>query len=228
VSKNRPPKSKYSQNQIEEALAGIIASTKRVRRKLNLLEIAKKVKIGREALGGLKKLSDAVGISEEMLRQFSTVEKLTPAVKNLIAKNIIQGIDVADRLSRLPSQNQLAVAKEVAKGGLTSDDVRAIVSLRKALPDLNIDDVIARIKASRNIKHYIVEFLLPPKTGKSDIESRFMKLLGKESFLSFKVENGVGTLVLNSMGKNRLQDIAKRMGLTKRVLVDRIMSGEVK
>jgi hypothetical protein len=229
VSRNRASRKKYTQNQVEEALAGLIASTRRVRRKLNLLEIARKLRIALGAMGSLKKLSDAVGLSEEMLRQFSRVEKLSRDVKDLLAKGNIQSVDIADRLSRLPGRDQFPVAKEVARGDLNSDDVRAIVSLRKALPQLRIENVIDRVRTSRNIKEYVVQFLVPPDRGKSkDIESRFIRLLGKESLRSFTLRNGVGTLVLNVVGKNRLQEIAKQKGLTKRILIDRVVSGEVK
>jgi len=180
-------------------------------------------------MGSLKKLSDAVGLSEEMLRQFSRVEKLSQDVKDLLAKGNIQSVDIADRLSRLPGQDQFPVAQEVARGDLNSVDVRAIVSLRKALPQLRIENVIDRVRASRNIKEYVVQFLVPPERGKpKDIESRFVRLLGKESLRSFTLRNGVGALVLSAAGGNRLQEIAKRKGLTKRILVDRVVSGEVK
>jgi hypothetical protein len=230
VSRNRASKRKYTQNQVEEAFAGLIASTRRVRRKLNLLEIARKLRIAREAMGSLKQISDAVGVSEEMLRQFSRVEKLSQDVKDLLANGIIQSVDIADRLSRLPMQDQFAVAQEVAKGDLNSADIRAIVSLRKALPRLRIENIIDRVKASRNIKEYVVQFLVPPERGKpnKDIESQFIGLLGKENLRSFRIKKGVGTIFLNATGKNRLQEIAKKEGLTKRKLVNRIVFGEVK
>jgi hypothetical protein len=230
VSRNRASRRKYTQNQVEEALAGLIASTRRVRRKLNLLEVARKLRIARGAIGSLKKLSDAIGLSEEMLRQFSRVEKLSRDVKDLLAKGDIQSVDIADRLSRLPMQDQSTVAQEVAKGCLNSADIRAIVSLRKALPLLRIKSVIDRVKASRNIKEYVVQFLVPPERGKPNkyIELQFIRLLGRENLRSFSIKNGVGTLVLNTTGENRLQEIAKQEGLTKRKLVDQIVSGKGK
>lgn len=224
-----PPKREYSESEVEDALAGLIASTKRVHRKLNLLEISRKLEIARKALGNLKNVSNAIGLSTEMLRQFSRVAKLAPEVRGLVGKGVIQSVDIADRISRLPSPDQLPLARAVARGELTSDDVRAVVSLRKQLPKMEISKVIHRVTSSRNIREYIVQFLLPSGEDKvKDIEARFIRLLGKEGLCSLSFKNGVGTLILNAAGKRRFQDIAKAKSLTKRALVNRIIFGEVK
>ena len=226
---NEPPKRKYSESEIEDALAGLIASTKRIHRKLNLLEVARKLEVARNALGSLKNVSNAVGLSTEMLRQFSRVPKLAPKVRELLEKGIIQSVDVADRISRLPRPDQLPIAQAVARGELNSDDVRAVVSLRKQLPKMEINKVIHRVTSSRNIREYVVQFLHPSgEDSVKDIKARFITLLGKGGLCSLSFKNGVGTLVLKETGKVRLQGIAKAKGITKRALVDRIVSEEVK
>ena len=223
------PKKDYSQNEVEDALAGLIASTKRVRRKLNLVEIAEKLDIARKGLGNLKKVSEAVGLSLEMLRQFTRVAKLSPEVRSLVAEGLIQSVDIADRISRLPLPDQLPVARAVANGELNSDDVRAIVSYRKQRPKMLINKVISNVTSSRNIREYVVQFL-PPKGENQlkDVEERFIKLLGKDAICSLSIEKGVGILILNAKGKERLQTNAKRQGLTKREMVEKIISDEVK
>ena len=59
-----------------EALAALIANTRRVKRKLDLLEITSWLEIARCGLGSLQAVSDTIGLSVEMLRQFKTVNKL--------------------------------------------------------------------------------------------------------------------------------------------------------
>jgi len=224
----RSGKRGYSQSEVEDALAGLIASTKRIHRKLNLLQIAKKIEIARKGLGNLKKVSEAIGLSTEMLRQFSRVTKLAPKARRFVARGVIQRVDIADRISRLPPGDQFPVAQAVARGDLNTDDVRAIITFRKNQPKLPISKVISRVMSSRNIKEYVVQFLVPPQEEMKNIEGRFSKLIGQDGIRSVTAEKRMGTLLLNKDGKNRLELIAKKKGLTKRSLVKEIISGEVK
>jgi hypothetical protein len=225
---DRTRKREYSQSEVEDALAGLIASTKRIHRKLNLLQIAKKIEIARKGLGNLKNVSEAIGLSTEMLRQFSRVTKLAPKARRLVAKGVIQRVDIADRISRLPTADQFPVAQAVAHGGLNTDDVRAIITFRKDQPKLPISEVISRVTSSRNIREYVVQFRAPTEGEMKNIEGRFSKLIGQGGIRSVNAEKGVGTLLLNKDGKNRLELIARRKGLTKRGLVEKVISGEVK
>lgn len=218
---------KYSRKELEDALAALIASTRRVKRKLNLGEIGKNLKIACEELGSLNKVADAIGLSTEMLRQFSRYKKLEPGVKKLVNEGKIQSVDIMDRISRFPTTDQLEVAQAVIRGLLTSDDVRAIISLRKALPQETITEVIDRVITSRNIKEYVIEFLIPEGEKSTEIKKRFKRLLGDEKIISFVGKNGIGTMILNVDGKNRLQQIAQKKHLTKRSLINKVISGEI-
>lgn len=226
---DRGRKRDYTQNELEDALAALIASTKRVHRKLNLLEIAKKIEVARKGLGDLKKLSEAIGLSTEMLRQFSRVTKLSPEVQRYVTQGVIKSVDIADRISRLPREDQLLVAQAVVRGELSGDDVRAIVSFRKHQPKFPIREIISCVTSSRSIKEYVVQFLIPAGEKKlNHIETRFVKLLGKDKVCSVNAEKGVGNLILNIEGKKQLELIAKEKSLTKRELVEKVISGEVK
>ena len=225
---DRARKRDYSQSEVEDALAGLIASTKRIHRKLNLVQIAKKIEIARKGLGNLKSVSEAIGLSTEMLRQFSRVTKIAPEARRFVTEGAIQSVDIADRISRLPPADQFLVAQAVAHGKLNGDDVRAIVSFRKDQPKLPISKVISCVTDSRNIREYVVQFLVSAEEELKNIEERFSKLFGQDGVRSVNVEKGLGTLILNKEGKKRFELIAKRKGLTKRALVEKIISGEVK
>ena len=226
---DRAGKRDYSQSEVEDALAALIASTKRTHRKLNLLQIAKKIEVARKGLGNLKNVSEAIGLSTEMLRQFSRVTKVAPEARRFLINGAIQSVDIADRISRLPTVDQFLVAQAVARGELNSDDVRAVISLRKDQPKLPISKIISSVTGSRNIREYVVQFQVPAGEEKlKDIEDRFSKLFGQNGVSSVNVEKGMGTLILNKDGKNRFELIAKRKGLTKRALVEKVISGEVK
>jgi len=225
---DRARKRDYSQSEVEDALAGLIASTKRIHRKLNLVQIARKIEIARKGLGNLKNISEAIGLSTEMLRQFSRVTKIAPEARRFVTEGKIQSVDIADRISRLPPADQFLVAQAVARGELNSDDVRAVISFRKDQPKLPISKVISRVTDSRNVREYVVQFLVPAEEELKNIEDRFSKLLGQDGVRSVNVGKGLGTLILNKDGRNRFELIAKRKGLTKRALVEKVISGEVK
>ena len=225
---DRARKRDYSQSEVEDALAGLIASTKRIHRKLNLVQIARKIEIARKGLGNLKNISEAIGLSTEMLRQFSRVTKIAPEARRFVTEGKIQSVDIADRISRLPPADQFLVAQAVARGELNSDDVRAVISFRKDQPKLPISKVISRVTDSRNVREYVVQFLVPAEEELKNIEDRFSKLLGQDGVRSVNVGKGLGTLILNKDGKKRFELIAKRKGLTKRALVEKVISGEVK
>ena len=214
---------------VDDALAALIASTRRVNRKLNLIDVAGKLRVARVAMGSLKKIAQAIGLSTEMVRQFSRIETLSPAVKRILAAGKIRSVDVADRISRLPAHDQLPVAEAVVRGELLSKDVRAVVSLRKELPRSSIGAIIKRVGGSKNVKEFVVEFLGPNrKSSVSGLRRRFSAILGKQNIKSFRVSKGIGTMVLNERGKCLLQQNAKREGLTRRALVDRIITGETR
>ena len=221
-------KGDYGQSEVEDALAGLIASTKRIHRKLNLVQIAKKIEIARKGLGNLKSVSEAIGLSTEMLRQFSRVTKIAPEARRFVTEGAIQSVDIADRISRLPPADQFLVAQAVARGELNSDDVRAVISFRKDQPKLPISKVISCVTDSRNIREYVVQFLVSAEEELKNIEERFSKLFGQDGVRSVNVGKGLGTLILNKDGRNRFELIAKRKGLTKRALVEKVISGEVK
>jgi hypothetical protein len=213
-----------SEQELQEALAALIASTKRVRRKLDLIEISEWLAIARKGLGSLRAVAERIDLSEEMLRQFASVARLSPQVRQLITDRKIESVDIAHRLSKLVHADQIVAARGVVKGDLSSDDLRAIVSLRKASPQLSIQKVIDRVKKSRNIREYLVEFTRPStRKGMRDLRTRFVRIVGEENIRSLKVGEESGVLALNREGKKRLQAAAKRRELTKRRLIEEIL-----
>lgn len=204
----------------------MIANTKRVRRKLSLVEVAEWIDTARRGLGGIRAVAERVGLSEEMLRQFATVNALSPKVKKLVADRKIDRVDVAHRLSKLPPLEQYQVARLVAAGDLDSDDVRAVVALRRSAPDIDIRQVIDRVRSSRNIKEYVAYFPVPPASNVELLRSRIAGVVGEDNIRSLTVQVTLGTLVLNREGSIRLAETARGDGLTKRKLIDRIARGE--
>jgi len=217
-----------SQRQLNDALGALLASTRRTKRKLNLLEVCHKAKVARDALGSIHALAQAIGLSDEMVRQFLRVEKLAPEVKRLVAGGKITGVDVADRISRLPAPDQLPVARLVASRELDFQDVRAILSFRRTAPQVPIGKVIDRIKKSRSIKEYIAEFVVPQGGSKPvAMLSKLASVLGRRNILFLKTDGQIGRIVITADGRKTLLNKAKALRLSKGELIKRIIAGEV-
>ena len=215
---------------LDDALAALIASTKRINRKLDLVEISNKLEIARSYLGNLNEIANAIGLSHEMVRSFARVSFLDHKVKRMIKEGRIKSVDIADRLSRLPRTDQFFIAKEAVKRSLSSHDIRAIVSLRKALPDKPIDDIVKRINKSRNIKEYIAEYVIPQnRTVRSkEIQRHLNNFFGRQHIRAFSIKDGAGRIILDKNGKEKLSKKAQKMQISKGRLLQMIIQGEVK
>ena len=219
--------SKREQAELDDALAALIASTRCVARKLNLLEIGEKLAIARRYLGGLEAVASAVGLSSEMLRQFSRVAALSPPVRRLIAEGKLTSVDIADRISRLAKKDQAFVAKRVADGELDSGDVRAVIAHRKLLPRLPMEQVVRRVMRSKNVPEYVVEFLVPEGLTPRAALSRLIAFFGPHTIRDSNIGDSAGQVCITRKGKELLRQMAKSKGLSKRELLGGILSGEV-
>ncbi len=218
-----------SDNAVEDALAALLANTRCVRRKLTLLQLADSIEVAAAGLGSVEAVSDRVGLSYEMLRQFLTVKKLSPKVKALITQRRIESVDIAHRLSKLPPTDQELVADAIANGDLDSDDARAIVALRKCAPNLPIREIIGRIQQTKFVKHFLILFMWPPlSVTEAALAKRFATVLGKDSVIDIHNVRGVGVLTITESGKAKLHDVARRSALTRKAIVDRIIIGELR
>jgi hypothetical protein len=225
---NRPRLGKREQSQLDDALAALLASTRRPKRTLNLVEVNDKLRTAARLLGSLHAVGEALGLSDETVRQFGRIEKLSPGVTELVKSGQITGMDLADRLSRLPRTDQLPVGAAVVSGALDAADVRAILALRKAMPEVPIQRLIGRVRASRNIKEYVAEFLAPrPPAGSATLLRRLSPVLGRHEVRDLEIRDAVGRVYLNVRGKKALADAARKEGVTKRVLLQRLINGEV-
>ncbi len=222
-------KCKPSQIEVDDALAALIASTKRKTRKLNPLQVAEKIQVARDGIGSLAQVAERIGLSYEMLRQIFSVQRCSEGVKKLVREGKLDSYDILYRLSKLSALEQLVVARAVIKEELNSGDVRAIVTFKKDFPEVGIKKVVERIKSSRNIKQYVAYFTVSTyRINVKILRSRFEKAFGKKNVISFEVSDGVGKLLLNAEGKILLQKLAKSNGVTKRKLIEKLVKDRAK
>jgi hypothetical protein len=219
--------SRKEQLLLDDALAALLASTRRAKRSLNLTEVSRKLHTAVRLLGSHRAVADALGLSDETVRQFSRIEKLTPDVRELVANGQITSMDLADRLSRFPPADQYPVAAAVVSGSLDAYDVRAIIGLRKVMPKTPIQQLIRRVRRSRNIKEYGAEFLLPhPVPSSATLTKRLSRLFARRDIRDLERGERVGRVFLTANGKRALEEAARQEGLTKRELLQRLIEGE--
>jgi hypothetical protein len=215
------------QSQLDDALAALLVSTKRTKRILSLIEVNEKLRTAERLLGGLRAVAHALGLSDETVRQFRRIEKLSPDVRKLVATRQITSMDLADRLSRFAAADQHAIAAGVVSGTLDACDVRAILALRKANPRASVQDLIRRIRRSRNITEYVAEFLTPqPTPSLPDLQRRLSTLLAPGELRGLEVNGRVGRVIFTTTGKKALEAAAGKERLTKRELLQRLIDGE--
>jgi len=214
--------------EFEEAIAAIIANTRRVRRRLDLVGIAEYIAKAREHLGSLAAVADMVGLSEQMLRDFLSVGRLVPEVRRLVEQRRVDAVDVAMRISRMPEEDQRALAEAVMQRRLDADDVRAVLDLRRTARDAGVASLIQRIEESRNVKEYLAEFLVP--SDGLDAESlrvRLAEVVGADNVRSLTLQGRVGVLAMDPEGRRRLAKAARQRGLTKRELLEAAVAGVI-
>ncbi len=213
---------------IQKSLAALIKNTRTTHRYLSLVEIADWLDVAIEGLGSFKEVADRIDLSEKMLKQFQYIRELTPTVQKIFASRKIDSVDIAVHLSMFKDQEQIEIAKEIASGNLNSADVRAIRELKKEAKHLCITDVIEKVKASRDVKQYVAEFVIRSKrSDEESLRDRFSKVLKPHNITSLSLKGSIGKIVLDSRGWQLLQQYAKKHRLTKAQAITAIAQGDV-
>lgn len=95
---------------LREALAVLISCTRNKKRPLPLTEIAKWLQVAREKLGSYAAVANRIGLSPQMLRQFSYVQRLAEPVQRLFETRRLDSVDAVAHLAMLSPSDQKEVA----------------------------------------------------------------------------------------------------------------------
>jgi len=211
--------SRNEEKRLEKALARLIGSTRRPRRVKNLLEVAEEIEVAEKLLGSRKAVAKRIRLSDEMLKEFASVNILEEAVKQMVKEELITSVDTAYRLSLLPKTDQPVVARAYVESGLTGKEVREVVALRRRDSKQPIQAIIDSVKDSRPKVQYVIRFALPSDVGRSNLRRRFELLVGAKNIVSFEIRDKIGNVTVTKEGKSRLESEAKRKNIPKRKLV---------
>jgi hypothetical protein len=212
--KNKPEGAK-----LEQALAVLIASTRSRKRPLPLTEIAKWLDLALAQLGSYAGVADRIGLSPNMLRQFSNIKRLSSSVRKLFERRDLDSVDAATHLAMLPERDQGIVAAELVLGKINTSDIRAVIQLRETGESGPIDILLDRVESSKTKKQYLAEFVLRGASSRTNIFDSFSKYIPAHDIVSLELDGSIGRLVLTPSGKQYLLKAARKLGVpTKHVI----------
>jgi hypothetical protein len=169
-------------------------------------------------------VSKAVGVSTDQLRQFLSVEKLSPEVQRLVEDRKIDLINIVHYMRNFDYEDQNKIANEVMNRRLTAGDIRVIAPLRQSPGYNDVGDLISRVRGTKNMKVYVLYFRVPKGLDDSGkLEETFENIVGENEVRSFKMEGDTGILELTDTGKIRLREQVKKSNLSLRRFVDKIV-----
>ena len=204
---------------LEDALAVLIASTRSRKRPLPLTDIAKWLDLALGQLGSYAAVADRIGLSSNMLRQFSNIKKLSPSVRKLFESRDLDSVDAVTHLAMLPERDQAIVAAEIVSGKINTSDIRAVIQLREVGESGPIADLLHRVESSKTKKQYLAEFVLRGKSSKTEILDSFCKYIPTHDIVSLELDGSIGRLLLTPSGKQCLLKAARKLGVpTKHVI----------
>jgi hypothetical protein len=207
----------------EEALAALLANTKRHQRKLSLVDIAEYLESAKKKFGGLNAVAGLIGLSPKMLKQFEAVKQLTPEVQKYFKSRKIDSVDIAVHLVEFSSPDQIKISKDIIDGKVDSGDVRAIKYLDQSSDKHSLGKIVEKVISSKNIKEYVFEYKFEEDFLKNKkLLSVFKKNIGAQNFRIEKKGTSIHRLIVNASGKKWLEKEAKKKNMTKKKLIQKI------
>lgn len=143
----------------EHALAIIFANTKRHKRVVDLITLAKCFEFLKNIYGNQEAIAKRTDLSREMVREFLQILNLPTYVQEIIKTRKIDGIDTAYRLSKIKDDGVLrAIVDRISN--LQAHDVRDIISTVEENAGISVDSatqVVLKTKP-KNLHVFIIDF----------------------------------------------------------------------
>ncbi len=219
-------KAAQEDHEIQEALAVLISSTHSKKRPLPLTEIAKWLNVAVGKLGSYSAVADRIGLSPQMLRQFSHVPRLAKSVQQLFHSRQLDSIDAATHLAMLPLQEQQVMAEAFASGDIDTSDIRAVVQLRRSGESEPISRLLKRVRESKTQQEYVAEFIVRGEQGYAKIMDAFRMYIPENEIIRLELKGAVGRLVVTRKGKQALARAARTLGVSLKRVIPTILQGQ--
>lgn len=212
-----------TEEQINQLLARILLSTKRKNRQFSVYDVAKDI----EALIKAKGASDAaklIGISSGMLNHFLAVFKLPEPALTYVKERKIDKVEFIYYLSKFEREDIITLANYTIDNGLTSQNLRVLLPLRKKYPTDNLLDLIERVIKSKNIKVSVIKFQKQDlKKTPDKFRELVVSLVGADNFIELNVETSFCELKIRKEGEKILRKMAKEKKQSLQELISEIL-----
>jgi hypothetical protein len=226
--KRAPASGKNNEDdELKEALAVLISSTRSRRRPLPMTDIARWLGIAVRKLGDYAAVGERVGLSAKMLRQFATVDSLAPAVKKLFATRDLDSVDAAAHLARLSGDDQVPVANALAAKTIQTADVRGVVQLRQLEQSAAIETLLRRVIDTKTKQEYVAEFVVRGGRKHAELIKAFEACIDPDHIVRLEVQGALGRLVLTEEGKRSLTKAATSLGTSLSDVIPAILKKSV-
>jgi len=223
-SNNQKRSSLKHEQKLEEALALIIACTRRVKRPKDMVTLARKISYAEQRMDGLEAVAQAVKLSVQQLKDFLSVENLCAEVRALVKNRAIDGVDIVKTISKLPDEKQKWLAEHFVKGRITSKDVRIIATFAKKFPHKSIAKVVTDYERTKDIRLYVAHFRLPAHfNNRVGLHKRFEEIVGKGEMRRLQFQRRVAVLEVTSLGYKKLREAVRRRRTTLRQFVTSVV-----
>ncbi|MEW6614026.1 MAG: hypothetical protein AB1401_00925 [Thermodesulfobacteriota bacterium] len=212
-------------------LAKIGKGTKRKKRDINLLEVAEEMKSLYTIHQSLDKVAKIVKLSPEMVRQFLKINELDESVKELIKNDLIKGVDIGYRVSKLSKKDQIIFAKHIIEKNISSKDVRAIVRYKIDNSKMPVEKAINEVIQSKDKKIYVAYLGIEEDTYEKLLEknrehilmSIFNNVIPRESIISFEINGRVVIAKVLKEGLQEMRNKAKNLNVPLAKLADALV-----
>ena len=212
--------------EIYNVVAKLFLSTrKKSNRLLNIVEIADEITWLKDKLGGLIQVSEELKLTTGMLNQFLSVYKLNEQVKNLVRDRKIDSVAVVYNLSKFSIVDQTEIVDYILDKKINSQDLKALIPLRKRYPDDNITDIVNRHINSKNTKISVIQFYpVDLKKTKEALENELIYIVGKNNLHSIELSEIPFLIKLTKEGENILRNESKKRKITLQELIQKLLN----
>lgn len=211
-------------NEEERLIVFLLVNTGgKKKRRDNLIEIAEAVERFIKYQGGnIEKAASILSLQAETLKIYLSIYGLDDRTREYFEERKIDFISYAYWLSKFHEQDRPLIIEEILKKELKGKDLDALYWFKKSSQEAGIKTAIKRIKTSKPIKVFVLNFFFL-KDKEKGIKVRLNELLKTEDihelvFENFGIENyRIGKLTLHNSGLRKLREKAKekRLSLVK-------------
>lgn len=209
--KSAPTGAKPSCDDLDRALAMLMACTRTTRRPVGLMELAKSIDLAVLCLGDVATVADRIGLSPKMLQQFLSVRRLTPEVQDLFAARTLDSVDASSQLALLSADDQKEAGKALSAREIDTADLRALVALRRDGDTDPIMKILEKVKVSKTTKEFVVEFVNRDRLSPEALRRLLAPRFPDSGIIRIDVQGALARLVLNREGKQALASVAKQL-----------------